>query len=102
MNMVKKRRSAALADRDRAQGADAQVPHQALRLQNARSAVREARPVRARQDGERGGGDGEKEKRLLSYHLRLNVEKQASFGGLLFKDKKSLFWSQVDTGATEN
>ena len=57
---------------------------------------------RARQDGERGGGDGEKEKRLLSYHLRLNVEKQASFGGLLFKDKKSLFWSQVDTGATEN
>ena len=31
-------------------------------------------PVRARQDGERGGGDGEKEKRLLSYHLRLNVK----------------------------
>ena len=59
-------------------------------------------PVRARQDGERSGGNGEKEKRLLSYHLRLNVEKQASFGGLLFKDKKSLFWSQVDTGATEN
>ena len=61
MNMVKKRRSAALADRDRAQGADAQVPHQALRLQNARRAVREARPVRARQDGEKGGGNGEKE-----------------------------------------
>ena len=74
MNMVKKRRSAALADRDRAQGADAQVPHQALRLQNARRAVRAVRPVRARQDGERGGGDGEKEKRLLSYHLRLNVK----------------------------
>ena len=52
-------------------------------------------PVRARQDGERSGGNGG----LLSYHLRLNVEKQASFGGLLFKDKKSLFWSQVDTGA---
>ena len=102
MNMVKKRRSAALAGRNGAQKADAQIPYQALRLQNARRTVRETRPVRARQDGERGGGDGEKEKRLLSYHLRLNVEKQASFGGLLFKDKKSLFWSQVDTGATEN
>ena len=56
MNMVKKRRSAALADRDRAQGADAQVPHQALRVQNARRAVREARPVRARQDGKSGAG----------------------------------------------
>ena len=55
-------------------------------MQNARRAVREARPVRARQDEERGGGDGEKEKRLLSYHLRLNVEKQASFGGLLKKE----------------
>ena len=33
-----------------------------------------ARPVRARQDGERGGGNGEKGKRLLSYHLRLNVK----------------------------
>ena len=54
-------RSAALAGRNGAQKADAQVPHQALRLQNARRAVREARPVRARQDGERGGGDGEKE-----------------------------------------
>ena len=64
MNMVKKRRSAALADRDRAQEADAQVPHQALRVQNARRTVREARSVRARQDGERGGGDGEKEKEL--------------------------------------
>ena len=64
MNMVKKRRSAALADRDRAQEADAQIPYQALRVQNARRAVREARPVRARQDGERGGGDGEKEKEL--------------------------------------
>ena len=99
--MVKKRRSAALADRDRAQEADAQVPYQ-LRLQNARRAIREARSVRARQDGERSGGDGEKEKRLLSYHLRLNVEKQASFGGLLFKDKKSLFWSQVDTRAPKS
>ena len=45
MNMVKKRRSAALADRDRAQGADAQVPHQALRVQNAWRIVREVRPV---------------------------------------------------------
>ena len=54
MNMVKKRRSAALADRDRAQEADAQVPYQ-LRLQNARRAVRAVRPVRARQDRERGG-----------------------------------------------
>ena len=45
MNMVKKRRSAALADRDRAQGADAQIPYQALWMQNARRAVREARPV---------------------------------------------------------
>ena len=88
----------ALAGRNSAQEADAQVPHQALREQNARRAVREARSVRARQDGERSGGNGG----LLSYHLRLNVEKQASFGGLLFKDKKSLFWSQVDTGATEN
>ena len=42
----------------------AQVPHQALRLQNARRTVRETRPVRARQDGERGGGDGEKGKRI--------------------------------------
>lgn len=64
MNMVKKRRSAALADRDRAQEADAQVPYQALRPQNARRAVRAVRPVRARQDGERGGGDGKKEKEL--------------------------------------
>ena len=50
----------ALAVRNGAQEADAQVPYQAIRLQNARRAVREARPVRARQDGERGGGDGEK------------------------------------------
>ena len=64
MNMVKKRRSAALAGRNRAQETDAQIPYQALRMQNARRAVREARPVRARQDGERGGGDGEKEKEL--------------------------------------
>ena len=50
----------ALAGRNDAQEADAQVPHQALRVQNARRTVRETRPVRARQDGERGGGDGEK------------------------------------------
>ena len=54
----------ALTGRNGAQETDAQVPHQALRLQNARRAVREARPVRARQDGERGGGDGEKGKRI--------------------------------------
>ena len=53
----------ALAGRNGAQEADAQIPYQALRVQNARSAVREARPVRARQDGERGGGDGEKKRR---------------------------------------
>ena len=53
----------ALAARNGAQEADAQVPYQ-LRLQNARRTVREARSVRARQDGERGGGDGEKEKEL--------------------------------------
>ena len=53
----------ALAGRNGAQKADAQVPHQALRLQNARSAVREARPVRTRQDREKGGGDGEKKRR---------------------------------------
>lgn len=51
----------ALAGRNDAQETDAQVPHQAIRLQNARRAVREARPVRARQDGERGGWDGKKE-----------------------------------------
>ena len=54
----------ALAARNGVQETDAQVPYQALRLQNARRTVREARPVRARQDGERGGGDGEKEKEL--------------------------------------
>ena len=54
----------ALAARNGAQEADAQVPHQALRVHNARRTVREARSVRARQDGERGGGDGEKEKEL--------------------------------------
>ena len=54
----------ALAGRNGAQETDAQVPHQALRVQNARRTVRETRPVRARQDGERGGGDGEKEKEL--------------------------------------
>ena len=37
--------------------------------------VREARPIRARQDGERRGGGGEKEKRPLSYLLRLNYRK---------------------------
>ena len=57
----RERRGAALAGRNGAQEADAQIPYQALRLQNARRAVREARPIRARQDGERGGGDGEKE-----------------------------------------
>ena len=67
MNMVKKRRSAALADRDRAQGADAQVPHQALRLQNARRTVRAVRPVRARQDGDRSGGDGEENEFVKKY-----------------------------------
>ena len=45
MNMVKKRRSAALAGRNGAQEVDAQIPYQALRMQNARRAVREARPV---------------------------------------------------------
>ena len=54
----------ALAVRNGAQEADAQVPYQAIRVQNARRIVREARPVRARQDGERGGWDGEKEKEL--------------------------------------
>ena len=54
----------ALAVRNGAQETDAQVPHQAIRLRNARRAVREARSVRARQDEERGGGDGEKEKEL--------------------------------------
>ena len=54
----------ALAVRNGAQEADAQVPYQAIRLQNARRAVRAVRPVRARQDGDRGGGDGEKEKEL--------------------------------------
>ena len=54
----------ALAGRNSAQEADAQIPHQAPRMQNARRTVRVARPVRARQDGERGGGDGEKEKEL--------------------------------------
>ncbi len=53
----------ALAVRNGAQEADAQVPYQAIRLQNARRAVREARPVRARQDGERGGGDDEKKRK---------------------------------------
>ena len=51
----------ALAGRNGAQEADAQVPYQALRPQNARRAVRAVRPVRARQDGERGGWDGKKE-----------------------------------------
>ena len=60
MNMVKKRRSAALADRDRAQEADAQVPYQ-LRLQNARRAIREARPGTSSSRREKWGGDGEKE-----------------------------------------
>ena len=54
----------ALTGRNGAQETDAQVPHQAIRLQNARRAVREARSVRARQDEEKGGGDGEKEKEL--------------------------------------
>ena len=54
----------ALAARNGAQEADAQVPHQALRVQNARRTLRDARSVRARQDGEIGGGDGEKEKEL--------------------------------------
>ena len=56
-------RGVALAGRNRAQEADAQVSYQALRMQNARRAVREARPVRTRQNGERGGGDGEKERK---------------------------------------
>ena len=73
----------ALTGRNGAQETDAQVPHQALRLQNARRAVREARPVRARQDGERGGGDGEKEKRPLSYLLRLNYRKAGLLNVLL-------------------
>ena len=54
----------ALAGRNDAQKADAQIPYQALRLQNARRTVRETRPVRARQNGERSGGDGEKGKRI--------------------------------------
>ena len=54
----------ALAVRNGAQEADAHVPFHAIRVQNARRIVREARPVRARQDGERGGWDGEKEKEL--------------------------------------
>ena len=62
-------RGTALAGRNGAQEADAQVPHQALRMQNARRAVREARPVRARQNGERGGGDGE-ENEFVKKHLR--------------------------------
>ena len=53
--------NSALAGRNGAQKADAQIPYQALRVQNARRTVREARPVRARQDGEKGGGNGEKE-----------------------------------------
>ena len=32
--------------------------------ETARRAVREARSVRARQDGERGGGDGEEKRKL--------------------------------------
>ena len=40
-------------------------------------------PVRARQDGERGGGDGEKEKRPLSYLLRLNYRKAGLLNVLL-------------------
>ena len=55
-----KRRSAALAGRNGAQKADAQVPHQALRLQDARRLSERLDPVRACQDRERGGGDGEK------------------------------------------
>lgn len=42
----------------------AQVPHQALRLQNARRTVRETRPVRARQDGERGAEMVRREREL--------------------------------------
>lgn len=57
----------ALAGRNGAQETDAQVPHQAIRLQNARRAVREARPVRARQDGERSGGDGEENEFVKKY-----------------------------------
>ena len=57
----------ALAVRNGAQEADAQVPYQAIRLQNARRAVREARPVRARQDGERSGGDGEENEFVKKY-----------------------------------
>ena len=59
-------RGAALAGRNGAQEADAQVSYQALRMQNARRAVREARPVRTHRDGERGGGDGEKENRIIT------------------------------------
>ena len=54
----------ALAGRNGAQEADAQVPHQALRPQNARRAVREARPIRARQDGERGAEMVRREREL--------------------------------------
>ena len=54
----------ALAVRNGAQEADAQVPYQAIRLQNARRAVREARPIRARQDGERGAEMVRREREL--------------------------------------
>ena len=54
----------ALAARNGAQEADAQVPHQALRLQNARRAVRAVRPVRARQDGARGAEMVRREREL--------------------------------------
>ena len=54
----------ALAGRNGAQETDAQVPHQALRVQNARRTVRETRPVRARQDGERGAEMVRREREL--------------------------------------
>ena len=54
----------ALAGRNDAQKADAQIPYQALRLQNARRTVRETRPVRARQDGERGAEMVRREREL--------------------------------------
>ena len=58
-------RGTALAGRNRAQEADAQVSYQALRMQNARRTVRKARPGTSSSRREKWGGDGKKEKRVL-------------------------------------
>ena len=68
--------NSALAGRNGAQEADAQVPYQALRLQNARRTVRAVRLVRARQDGERSGGDGEENEFVKKYLRQIWKNKQ--------------------------